>query len=225
MPILVGNQTRYGTDRPIYATEGGGGVTSITAGTGIAVTGTASVPIVSNTGVLSVTAGTGISVTGTATAPVINATATIFPVNFYVDEFNGDAQLTATTTGSAATAFAIPGGAPVPGGGGETMIPVSNMGKYQIAMECALVSTSTGGSMGIQIYRVDVGGVAYGPAYAMVTLPESTSSSEFSVCANFYARPSLGPTDCAGILVQVVGDAADGTVTGTIYNLSIQALN
>lgn len=48
-------------------------VTSITAGPGIAVTGTATVPIVTNTGVNSVTAGTNVTITGTATNPIISA--------------------------------------------------------------------------------------------------------------------------------------------------------
>lgn len=49
-------------------------VESISAGAGIAVSGTVQVPIVTNTGVGSVSAGAGISVGGTATAPVITNT-------------------------------------------------------------------------------------------------------------------------------------------------------
>jgi hypothetical protein len=48
-------------------------VGSITGGTGIAVTGTAVNPIVSNTGVISVTAGTNVTLGGTAANPIINA--------------------------------------------------------------------------------------------------------------------------------------------------------
>jgi hypothetical protein len=51
------------------------GVLSVSAGTGISLSGTASAPVVSNAGVLSVSAGTGISLSGTASAPVINAEA------------------------------------------------------------------------------------------------------------------------------------------------------
>lgn len=55
-----------------------GKVTSITAGTGIAVTGTATVPIITATGsgtgvVESITGGTGITVSGTAAIPIVTA--------------------------------------------------------------------------------------------------------------------------------------------------------
>lgn len=49
-----------------------GGVSSVAAGTGITVTGTATNPIVNNGGVLSVGAGTGISIGGTTANPIIN---------------------------------------------------------------------------------------------------------------------------------------------------------
>jgi hypothetical protein len=51
---------------PVISSAGGGaGVTSVTAGTGINVTGTSTDPIVNNTGVLELTAGTAIEITGT----------------------------------------------------------------------------------------------------------------------------------------------------------------
>src|SRR6267154_208780 len=52
--------------------SGSGIVNSITAGTGIAVTGTATVPIVSNIGVTTVTAGSGITIAGTTTPTITN---------------------------------------------------------------------------------------------------------------------------------------------------------
>jgi hypothetical protein len=62
---------------PYSFTSGGGLVTSVTAGTGITVTGTPSAPIVSVNGsvVEGLTAGTGISVTGTAVVPIVNLAA------------------------------------------------------------------------------------------------------------------------------------------------------
>jgi hypothetical protein len=51
---------------------GGGTLTGISAGSGIAVSGSAPVPTVSNTGVLSVSAGTGISSTGGQTPSIAN---------------------------------------------------------------------------------------------------------------------------------------------------------
>lgn len=65
---LVGPQGPQG----IPGTPGTGTVNSITGGTGIAVTGTASVPIVTNTGVTSVTAGSGITIAGTTTPTITN---------------------------------------------------------------------------------------------------------------------------------------------------------
>jgi hypothetical protein len=47
------------------------------AGTGVAVSGTASAPVIANTGVLSVTAGTGVVVSGTASAPVISTSPAV----------------------------------------------------------------------------------------------------------------------------------------------------
>lgn len=55
----------------IDATPGTAGVNSITAGTGIALTGTSIDPIVGNSGVISVTGGTGIALTGTAANPIV----------------------------------------------------------------------------------------------------------------------------------------------------------
>lgn len=48
------------------------GIASITAGTGIGLSGTLANPIISNTGVLQITAGTGITLSGTASLPTIN---------------------------------------------------------------------------------------------------------------------------------------------------------
>ena len=55
---------------------GTGTVTSITGGTGISVTGTSTVPIVTNTGVTSVTAGIGISISGSSTPTITNSGVT-----------------------------------------------------------------------------------------------------------------------------------------------------
>jgi len=55
---------------------GGGGVTSISAGSNITIGGTSNVPIINAIGaVASITAGSGITVTGTSNVPIITATA------------------------------------------------------------------------------------------------------------------------------------------------------
>jgi len=53
------------------------GVLSVTAGTGMANSGTAQNPVLDNTGVLTFTAGTGISNTGTPTNPIVNNTGVL----------------------------------------------------------------------------------------------------------------------------------------------------
>lgn len=61
----------------LESTQGGGGtLTAITAGTGIAVTGSAPAPTVSNTGILSLTSGTGIVVGGGQQPSITNSGVT-----------------------------------------------------------------------------------------------------------------------------------------------------
>jgi hypothetical protein len=67
--VIVGNKTLT-----ISATGNAGTVTSVTAGPGITVAGTASDPVITNAGVYSLTAGTNITLTGTAINPIISAT-------------------------------------------------------------------------------------------------------------------------------------------------------
>jgi hypothetical protein len=68
--------TGTATDPIINSTATTTGVSSLTAGSGIAVSSSTGAITVSNTGVIGITAGTGITLTGTATAPTINATTT-----------------------------------------------------------------------------------------------------------------------------------------------------
>lgn len=73
-PVSSSAQDLYDNIVALYTGGGGGTVTSVTAGTGITMTGTATDPIVNNAGVLSVTAGTNVTLGGTAANPIINAT-------------------------------------------------------------------------------------------------------------------------------------------------------
>jgi len=61
----------------VYPISASGAVTSVNAGTGITVGGTATAPVVSNTGVVSLGAGSGVSIGGTSTAPVVNNTGVL----------------------------------------------------------------------------------------------------------------------------------------------------
>lgn len=72
-PVSSSAQDLYDNIVALYTGGGGGTVTSVTAGTGITMTGTATDPIVNNAGVLSVTAGTNVTLGGTAANPIINA--------------------------------------------------------------------------------------------------------------------------------------------------------
>lgn len=69
---------RLPTNDPVKLSSANGVVTSISAGTGVAVSpsGGQGDVVVSNTGVLAVSAGTGVTISGTASNPVINASAT-----------------------------------------------------------------------------------------------------------------------------------------------------
>jgi len=74
-PVGTSAADLYNKILALYTGGGGGGtVTSVTGGTGITVTGTATDPVVNNAGVIGVTAGTNITLGGTAANPVINAT-------------------------------------------------------------------------------------------------------------------------------------------------------
>jgi hypothetical protein len=69
--------TVYCDGANFYTTaSSGSGVNSVTAGTGITVTGTSTAPIINNAGVNTITAGSGISIGGTSTNPTISASGT-----------------------------------------------------------------------------------------------------------------------------------------------------
>jgi hypothetical protein len=70
--VTLSPSTGFGQEVTVNATQVPDGVQTITAGTGVSLTGTIVDPIINNTGVLSVSAGTGISTSGTPSAPVIN---------------------------------------------------------------------------------------------------------------------------------------------------------
>jgi hypothetical protein len=69
--IQTGNVNRQPDTNPLWwGVSGGGGVTSIVAGAGITVSGSSAITI-TNAGVRSLTAGTGMSLTGTANNPTV----------------------------------------------------------------------------------------------------------------------------------------------------------
>jgi hypothetical protein len=115
------------TPDPWPSGGGGGGVTEVDAGTGISVTGTASVPIVNNLGILSVTAGSGIAITGPAQTPTVATDATVAKViittSSYVQPAIGSSIFLAVTS----TSGLVPGEGIVigNGGGGYMLLSIS----------------------------------------------------------------------------------------------------
>jgi len=103
-----------------YIGAGGGGVASVNAGTGISITGSAQNPMVNNIGVVALTAGTDISITGTSSNPTIN----------YIGATTGG-----VATVSAGTAISITGTPSDPiinyvggtGGGVDTVVAGTNI--------------------------------------------------------------------------------------------------
>jgi len=94
--------------------SGSGGVMAVFPGTGIDVTGPASIPTVTNTGVLAVLPGTNVTVTGTAQNPIINSVGTAGPTGA-----TGAAGTNGATgaTGAGATGATGTQGATGPGAG------------------------------------------------------------------------------------------------------------
>ena len=89
-------------------------VQTLTAGTGISLTGPAATPTISNTGVISATAGTGLTNSGTATAPVFNVTAAPGKTLIRRSVITGNTTLGKATGTTFATWRMVGGG----GGGG-----------------------------------------------------------------------------------------------------------
>ena len=70
------NYNKVPASNPLWwrLTSSGGGVTAVSPGTGIGITGTSSNPIINNAGVLDVSSGSGIHLTGTAQDPILTGT-------------------------------------------------------------------------------------------------------------------------------------------------------
>lgn len=196
------------------------GVRSLSASNGISISDTTGAIAIENTGVLSLTPGNGITIGGTSTVPIVLNSLAAWECEFIIDEFNGDANVSATTTGSGATDI------PIPTTG--NIIPMTNMKKYQLSITCAIVSnqaTAGGSWMGIYLTRVDNTGTEYGPLFPILNIPESTQSTALTTCITMYARPPPVGNTCAGVRVKVVGENLVGTASGTIYQLTYQQVN
>jgi hypothetical protein len=184
------------------------GVLSVSAGTGISTSGTASAPKINNTGVLSVSAGTNISITGTATAPIVNQ---VYPSRtFIVDSLNNASFISLTT-----------------GGGGQPPLqlisfPVVTGGVYMLTCNVT-VSSSMAGPSGpkprIQVYLSQTAGAGSPPSgpniIEMLSVPETDTSSGSGTCTTFTV-PS-GPS-FYGVYVQGINFNGSSTITANIFS-------
>lgn len=88
---------------------GGGTVTSVTAGTGITITGSPTVdPTVVNDGVLDVTAGTGVTITGSAQHPIVNASGALTSFGADLVDSNATDQWIASISGDGGGGGTVP---------------------------------------------------------------------------------------------------------------------
>lgn len=180
------------------------GVTQLTAGSGIGVSGATGSVTVSNTGVNSVTAGPGITVSGTATAPVINNTISA-GVNVVQNQFS-TSPISATTP---------PGGAPT------TIVTYGGFitGKtYLICLNLALSSSTTDDN---KTCTIGIKFASIPELYSVMTIPNNTSGYvENATCA---ITIPAGETSFA---VQVSGFGyTTETAIGSINNSVIIPMN
>lgn len=135
-----------------------------------------------------------------------------------INEYGGDANVSASTTGSASAVIPIPTT--------NNFIPITANAKFQVGITCSIVSNqSSAGFMGVYAIRCDSSGTEFGVAFPILNIAESTASTAISTMFSAQALNGTGGTPvCAGIKIIVLGDLLQGTATGTIFALSVQEL-
>jgi hypothetical protein len=180
------------------------GVVSLTAGSGIGVSGATGAVTLSNTGVNSVSAGTGITVGGTATVPIVtNSIAS--GVNVVTDQFNSS-PISATTPAGGVPTTIVSYGSLVPG---KT---------YLICLNVALSSSTTDDTKTCNI-GIKFDGI--GELYGVITIPNNTSGFlQNATCAITI------PAGKTSFEIQVSGfNYTTETATGSINNSVIIPMN
>jgi len=182
------------------------GVLSVSAGTGISTSGTPSAPVINNAGVLSVSAGTNISITGTATAPIVNQ---VYPSRTFIVDSLFNASFISLSTG----------------GGGQPPVqlisfPVVTGGVYMLTCNVS-VSSSMAGPSGpnprIQVYLSQTAGAGSPPSGSniieMLSAPESSTLTGSGTSTTFTvpAGPSF-----YGVYVQGINFNVSSTATASI---------
>jgi len=186
-------------------TAGTAPVASVTAGTGIGITGTSTAPVINNSGLLGLTssnAGTNITISGTPTAPIISSsglagTNTTNPVVWL--------------TGNSVTS-SLGVGVPVPG----TTVSV-NAGEYWlVSIVASVISTVNSSSDSMGFYMQFNGG---GQIWTLFEAVESTTAS-YQATTSILKIPA-GKTSmtlyCAGGLYGSAGNI-NGNVESLIYS-------
>jgi len=199
----------------VTITGSGGTVQSVTAGTGISVTGTATNPIINNTGVLSVTGGSGVTITGTASAPIVNISgAAIASFSAY----NSADDLNTTGSGTQYTVICdtevYDTGANYDNATGIFQAPVA--GTYHF--DCAVGIQSQSAAMTAGLVSFIIGGT--GPSVGTWGVFRNNSTATQSVVDGIWRcggslSTYLAAGDTAKVIVRILSGAGDtATVMG-----------
>jgi hypothetical protein len=131
----------------IDATPAIAGVSSVSAGTGITVSGTSIDPVVNNNGVLSVTSGSGISIGGTANNPSVSNTGVLSVTNGTGITIAGTSQNPQVVNNGVVS---VSSGSGISIGGTANNPSVSNTGVLSVnSQQGSVTLASSGGSVAI----------------------------------------------------------------------------
>ena len=195
---------------------GGGNVDTVSAGTGITLTGTAQDVIVNNAGVLSVGVGTGLVNTGTASDPVIAISGTGTITTQVVDV----TKIQASGTGSDYSTFgALPriGGSYIPPTEPNQLVPlqyVSGIDTGVLSVTAADSSINVGGTAAnptVSVAASGVSGGTYTNATVTVQADGRVTACESGTAPVTAVTAVLGETTSTGGVTPAIGLANAGT--------------
>lgn len=172
--------------------SGGSGVQTVSGGTNITVSGTATDPVINNNGVLGVSAGTNISITGTANNPIINSLVASTPVGI----FSSSTVATTTLTTSNQIILSIT----------FTLTKTCNL---FITGGLGLISTSTSSARVIMGFNIDTAPIPNTTVSQTIHLQGSGTVYERVSTTGFTNRP-------AGTYTLTLRAYAAGVANGTV---------
>jgi hypothetical protein len=177
------------------------GVVSLSAGSGIGVSGATGAVTVSNTGVNALTAGTNITLGGTATNPIVNATVALAP-NVIIDQWTSSPSNTSSVGGSTTVAQTISG--------------LTTGKTYLVVLNGGLAGGSGGGGMLATINFPGIG-------ESMILADQPNSPTTFGLSCSACVRIPVGYT---AFNIEVSGSGVGGdTISLRIDNLVVTPLN